>query len=253
MRLGVCIGDNAAEIRIAKESGFDYVESGFSMLADKNGEKREAFAAELKKREFTCESVNCFIPGSLPVVGPCVDEDALYAYVSRGMTNGEALGVKTVVFGSGGARAIPNGYDFAAAVRQLAVFLRQIAGPLAQEHGIRIAVEPLCDCNVINTVKEAAMLAAMADHPAVMALGDLYHMAAVHDAPENLLLLKGILWHTHIAEPTKRVYPSPTDGCDYKPFLSALEEAGCPRCSVEARCSDFAVDAPLAVKALRGA
>ena len=44
-------------------------------------------------------------------------------------------------------------------------FLKEIAGPLAASHGITVTIEPLCDCNVITTVKEGAILAAMADMP----------------------------------------------------------------------------------------
>ena len=251
MRFGVCVGGDAGRIQIAKKYGFDYVESAFEVLAKDDPSERQTIVAELKKHGIGCEAVNCFLPGSLPVTGTSVNYDALRDYVGRGMENGEKLGVKTVVFGSGGARRIPEGFPFDRAIRQLAEFLSQIAGPLAADHGICIAVEPLCDSNVINTVKEGAMLCAMAGHPNVRALGDLYHMEAVHDKTENLLLLSGMMQHAHVAEPSKRVYPSPDDGYDYRPFLNALETAGCPRCSVEAGTKDFERDAALAIRALR--
>lgn len=252
MRYGICIGGDHPHIAIAKACGFDYVESAFGLLASDPKEKYDLFLSELKKNEMTCESVNCFLPGNLNVVGENVDLDAVYAYVKKGMENGEKMGVQTVVFGSGGARRIPDGFPFDKAIRQLVVFLKQVAAPLAAEHGITIVIEPLCDANCINTVKEGAFLAAFADEPNVASLVDLYHMVKVGDTVEDILQLKGMLKHAHIAEPSKRVYPTFDDAYDYRPFVQALETAGCTRCSLEARYEDFSHDAALAAKVLKG-
>lgn len=253
MKFGVCIGGECEKIAIAKKCGFDYVESAFGLLAADPREKYDAFLNELKKYDFTCESVNCFLPGNLNVVGENVDLDAVAAYVKKGMENGEKMGVKTVVFGSGGARRIPDGFAYDRAIRQLIVFLKQVAGPIASEHGINVVIEPLRsrDTNVINTVKEGAMLAAAADHPNVWGLVDLYHMYAENDTVEDVLQLRGVIRHAHIAEPVKRVYPTFDDEYDYHPFLDTLEAVGCPRCSLEAGYADFAVDAGIAAKMLK--
>lgn len=251
MRFGICIGGDFLKIAPAKRCGYDYVESAFEMLANAPSQQFSDFADELKKNDIPCESVNCFLPGSLKVVGPQVDHDALHDYVKRGMENGERLGVKTVVFGSGGARSIPEGFPYAQAIRQLVTFLKEIAGPLAAGHGITLTIEPLCDCNVITTVKEGAILAAMADMPSVRSLGDLYHMEKVGDTCEDVLALKGMLKHAHIAEPSQRIYPTLNDAFDYRPFVRALEEIGCPRCSLEARNNDFEKEAKAAMDVFR--
>ena len=251
MRFGVCIGSDAQKIAIAKKSGFDYVESAFEMLASAPSQIFTDFQDELKKNQIPCESVNCFLPGSLKVVGPQVDRQAVYEYVRRGMENGENLGVKTVVFGSGGARSIPDGFAYDTAIRQIVTFLKEIAGPLAAEHGITVTIEPLCDCNVITTVKEGAIIAALTDHPNVKSLGDLYHMEKVGDTCKDVLAVKGVLKHAHIAQPSGRVYPSRGDGYDYRPFVHALEEIGCPRCSLEAGNKDFSAESKEAMEVFR--
>ncbi len=64
-------------------------------------------------------------------------------------------------------------------------------------------------------------------------------------------MMKGILRHAHIAEPTKRIYPAAGDACDYKAFLEALEFAGCDTCSVEAGTGDFENDAARAIAVLK--
>lgn len=251
MKFGFCIGGDAGEIRLAELAGADYVETAFDMLARDDGTQYDAFAEELKRCSIPCESANCFLPGSLKVTGPNVDYEALRRYVGRGMERGAAIGLKTVVFGSGGARSVPEGWSFAEAFRQLARFLIEIAGPLAEKNGIRIAIEPLCDCNIINTGKEGVMLAAAADLPNVGGLVDLYHVVQIGERVNNIRDLKGNLFHSHIAEPTNRVFPSDPSEYDYKAFLDALEYAECPRCSVEARNNGFAEDSVRAMQVLK--
>ncbi len=53
------------------------------------------------------------------------------------------MGIGIIVFGSGGARRIPEGFDRQRAHGQLVAFCRMV-GPIAREHGVIIAVEP-CD------------------------------------------------------------------------------------------------------------
>lgn len=251
MKFGLCIGGDANKIRPSVLAGADYVETGFDMLARDDGAEYDAFAAALKENDIPCESANCFIPGSMKVTGPSVDHDALRRYVGRGMERGAAIGLKTVVFGSGGARNVPEGWSFAEGFRQLVYFLREIAGPLAEKNGITVVVEPLCDSNIINTGKEGVMLAAAADLPNVCGLVDLYHMVKIGERIDNIRDLKGLIGHAHIAEPSQRVYPSDPAEFDYQSFVDALAYAGCPRCSVEARNTDFASESVTAIRLLK--
>ena len=251
MKFGFCIGGDAAEIRLAELAGADYVETAFDMLARDDGTEYDAFAAALKESAIPCESANCFIPGSMKLTGDTVDYDALRRYVARGMERGKAIGLKTVVFGSGGARNVPEGWSFAKAFRQLVYFLREIAGPLAAKNGISVVVEPLYDSNIINTGKEGVMLAAAADLPNVFGLVDLYHVVKSGDSVDRIRDLKGLIGHAHIAEPAERVFPLNPDEFDYKSFVDVLEFVGCPRCSVEARNNDFATESVSAMKLLK--
>lgn len=251
MRFGFCIGEDADKIEVAARAGADYVESSFALLTG-DEERFNRFAAKVKEVGLPCESVNCFIPGTLKSTGPAFDIDGIRAYVEKGMKRGVELGVKVVVYGSGGSRQIPEGWPFDEAVRQMVRVLKEAVAPMAEKYGITVVMEPLCDCNILNTVKEGVMLAAMANSPRVKGLGDLFHMAKVGDAPKNVLDVGPMLAHAHIANPEGRVYPKDPAEYDYKSFIDALEAVGCERCSVEANCKDFAAEAPLAIKALRG-
>ncbi len=253
MKFGMCIGGDREKIAVCKKLGFDYVESGFSLLTDENEENYDLFAAALKENDFPCISVNCFLPGSLKVTGPEVDNAALSAYIERGMRRGAALGVKKVVFGSGGARRIPEGFPYEEAVRQIFSFLSEIVSPIAEKYGITVVIEPLSlrDTNFIHTVGEGAIIAAAVNKENIRLLADLFHVNRCGDTNESIAAMRGLLRHAHIAEPVNRRFPSPQDTCDYKGFVDALEAAGCDTCSVEASCENFEEEAAGAIRVLR--
>ena len=256
MKFGMCIGSDSNKIAVCKKLGYDYVESAFEMLADpKNDEKYDAFQAELKNNGFSCLSVNCFIPSALKITGPDVDEQALKEYIERGMKRGAALGVKKVVFGSGGARKRPEGFSYETAVRQIFSFLTDIVSPIAEKYGILLVIEPLRsgDTNMIESLREGAVIAAAVNRPNVRLLVDLYHAYYSGDTNDHIRSMTTLLRHAHIAEPEKRVYPAPGDAYPYADFISALKAAGCDTCSVEARCSDFEKEAADAIRVLRAA
>lgn len=251
MRFGLNIGTSAEHVKLAADAGFDYVETGFSVLAQPGDETLDSFCRALADNHIRCEAVNCFIPGSMKVVGDAVDSEALKAYVERGMSRAARAGTEIVVFGSGGARSIPDGFSYPAAVKQLTGFLREIVSPIAGKYGVTVVIEPLCDTNSVTTVREGAMLAAAADTEPVKLLCDLYHMYRVGDGLDTLTGLEGFLKHSHIAEPVKRGYPLSGQEYDYRAFVKAVEALGCPRCTVEASPSDMRSEAPICAKLLK--
>lgn len=259
MKFGIC--GKTDRIKGAYENGFDYIEPNFGLFATDPDEEYYAFLDELKKYSFSCESANCFIPGELKVTGPDIDYDALTSYLEKGFKRASDAGLKTVVFGSGGARNIPDGYSYRDAVNDMIRFVRDYAAPIAAKYGIAIVFEPLNrrESNIINTVKEGAMLASAINLPNVGALADNYHMYLENDSVDNIRALKGLLLHAHISNPAPkdrdgRCYMSPDDEYDYANFIDALEEAGCERVSIEAGVKDFdkeVVEAAKVIKKLR--
>ncbi len=252
MKFGVCIGGDVETLKKAKELGFDYFEVGFNTFAaEENDEKYEQLVQAVKEVGLPCEAANCFIPGTMPVNGLNVDDKKLAAYIERGMSRGKPLGLRTVVFGSGGARAIHDNFPYRTAAVQIGHFLREVVAPIAEKYDITVVVEPLCDCTIINTVKEGVLFASMSGSQHVQGLADLYHMAVMNDDVKNIRDVKGALAHAHIAQPEGRTYPIDASKYDYKSFIDALEYAGCPRCSIEANAKDWFNDAPKAIAVLR--
>ena len=249
MKFGVCRGlDDFESIKIASEIGVDYYECGFGGLANYDDEKFNNCKAFLNENNLPCLAANGFLPGNLKVVGDSIDYCALTEYLDKGFERAKVLGVKKVVFGSGGARSFPEGYSLEKAKEQLAFFLSEYAAPKAEKAGCIIVMEPLRfgESSMIHTVFDGIEIARLSKKKNVAGLADLYHVYGNNDNIEGIGQFKGELLHSHIAEPVKRVYPSTKDSEDiidvYKNFFYSLEKAGCETCSVEAHTDDFKTD-----------
>jgi D-psicose/D-tagatose/L-ribulose 3-epimerase len=252
MKLGLCTqitNDKAAE-----DAGFDFIEPTVAELlpgkpdADFAKVRESIAGANLKPEAF-----NCFIPGELKITGPNVDLDALEEYVTVVCRRAAEVGAGVIVFGSGGARGVPEGFPFDQAMGQVGEFLQAIA-PIAEAKGITITVEPLCtrECNIINLVKEGYELAGRANHAAIRALADLYHVGQENEPYENIIAGNELLAHVHIAHPVTRMCPLPDDGFDYSSFFRALQQADYDgRISVESAWEDLAAQGPVVVEHLK--
>lgn len=254
MKLGACAGCTALDkIEILAKTGFDYVEIGFGDMAKRSDEEFEAFLAKLAELNFKCEAANSFVPGEIKLTGEEVDYAAVTEFVEKGMARAEKIGIKSVVFGSSGARNVPEGFPREKAYEQLVVFLRDYCGPISKKYGVNIAIEPLSttETNIIFSVEDGVLLGRASGCDNVKGLADLYHMYNNNDDVDNIMKFPGEVIHSHIACGPTRNYPTPDDGFAYKPFVDALKAAGCARLSVEARSQDFAVDAKIAFDLLK--
>ena len=101
-------------------------------------------------------------------------------------------------------------------------------GPVAGDHGVTIAVEPLnaAECNVLTTVGESARLVKQVDHPAVRLLVDGYHWGKDDDSADDVIAAGDMLVHAHVATTTQRLAPG-AEQCGKLPaFFDCLGRAG---------------------------
>lgn len=259
MRFGACIGMDAYKLQILKDAGYDYAETSASGIALASQEDFDAFCAESQRIGMPVEASNCFVPSEIKLVGADRDDKKISEYIDLLMSRLSKLGVKTAVFGSSGARKAPEGVSIEQARKEIVEFLKNIAGPKAAERGITIAIEPLCskEDNCINTVHDGVEIVNAVNLPGVRVLADIYHMLREEEDFDYLKTLGGVLLHAHTSSPSngngKRLYMIPGDGYSQLPFISAINAAGCPRCSVEAGTEDFAADAPQSIKVMKEA
>jgi len=225
MKFGVCGGLEL--MPLLAHSGYDYLEMSVGGLL-KPTEDEAAFKVELATLQagaVPCRALNCLVPGTMKVVGPAVDGAALQRYVRTVCARAHRAGVPILVFGSGAARAVPDGFDRAQALAQLRAFCRMLGQTAAAQH-ITIAVEPLRrhECNILNTVAEAAALVRAVQHPAIRLLVDAYHWAQEHEPPDAIIANADLLVHTHIATTVNRKAPGSEDD-DFRAFFAALRAA----------------------------
>lgn len=257
MKIGICCGMDKVES--VAEIGFDYAELNFCSLAQADDDAYNSFLSLIKEKNIKCETANCFLPGEYKITGKNVNYDKIENYLKKGFARAGEVGLKTVVMGSGGARSLPDGYSYKDGTKDIIYFVKNYVAPIAAEYNIDFVFEPLCkeESNIINTIKEGAMLASAIDMPNVGTLGDIYHMYVEGDTYDDVKDLKGILRHAHISNPVsdrpeyKRIFMKNDSEYDYKGFFSALEYAGCKRVSIEASTDNFYEDAKIAYEVLK--
>jgi len=239
----------------AKAAGFDYVELATTEIAALSDEEFEHARSVASSVGLPTPVSNLFLPATLKVTGPEVEIDRQVAYVTKAFDRVARLGVDTVVFGSGGARRVPDGFAHDAAFRQLVEFGRRIA-PLARARGVTVAVEPLRreETNIVNSAAEGLELVEAVDDANFQLMVDFYHLASEHEDPRIIVRARTHLRHLHMANPAGRVFPRTAEEFDYAPFFANLKAIGYDRrISVEASTSDLQADAPRAIALLRGA
>ena len=227
MRYAICSSD-PVQISDAREAGFDYVEAWAPALT-KPGESESAFddaAAEILRGGLPVESVNGFIVQGLVCIGPDADHGKIAAYADEVLRRLAKAGGSVCVFGSGWARNIPEGWPREKAEEQFASLLA-VLGPIASSHGVKIAVEPLraAECNLVNTVDEAARFAHAVGSPAVGALADSFHWTQNGETADTILAAKDCFFHSHVATAAARKAPG-MEPCDFSPFFRALAAIG---------------------------
>jgi sugar phosphate isomerase/epimerase len=230
------------------ESGYDFAEWTVGAVMKLTAEEFEALAGKVRESGRTVPYFNSFIPPSLKLTGPGVRREEIESYVDEAMRRVRALGGTLIVFGSGGARTVPEGFSMERAGEQIRDFL-QLCDRLAGKHGLVVVIEPLNrkESNILNTVKEGLDLAIGLGLPHIKVLADAYHMYLEKESYGIIAsaVESGMLAHVHIAE-GDRSFPLPErhgSGVDFAAFFAALYEAGYQGAiSAECQSARFAED-----------
>jgi sugar phosphate isomerase/epimerase len=253
VKVGYCTGLKNAEA--AKAAGFDYVEVSATEVAALSDADFEAAVARLKQAGIATPAANLFVPQTIKVVGPDVNLEQQTAHVRKVMARLQALGTEILVFGSGGARRVPDGFSRDEAFRQLVDFSRRAADE-AKARGITVTIEPLRrqETNIINSAAEGLELVNAVNHPNFQLMIDFYHLASEQEDPGIVLRAREHLRHLHVANPNGRVFPQKWEEFDYAPFFANLRAIGYDkRISMEGNTTDLAAQGPVTIALLRKA
>lgn len=198
--IGVCISpDKVKDLA----SGYDHLELAVSSTLVPL-EDDAAYSARSSSLQFLSPPVrafNLFVPAQVKVVGETVDWALVETYVERALRRAARLGARVVVFGSGGARTVPERFSRAVAWGQLVRFLG-ICADQAATQGITIAIEPLNqrECNIINTYLEGVQLARDVDRQEVRVLADIYHFMMDAEPLNDIAHEADWLAHVHLSD-----------------------------------------------------
>lgn len=212
-----------------KAQGADFLtlSTGAFLAPDKSDEVFAKNLAQLAAAPLPVLACNLFItPKHLRCVGPEANHDQILAWAEIAFRRLKQAGGKIMVFGSGGSRYLSDGWTKEQADPQFVALLKRM-GPLAETHGITVAMEQLQakDCNYITRIGEGATLIRAANHPNIRLLADLFHMVHMGDTPADLKAAMDVVSHIEIAEKSGRSYPG-VKGDDFRPFFRVLREAG---------------------------
>ncbi|MBR4766856.1 MAG: sugar phosphate isomerase/epimerase [Clostridia bacterium] len=259
MKFGACCSADIERVKILKQLGYDYAEGGCGAIASLSDDEFSNYYSEFVKICLPMPVANGFFPSEIKLAGPQSDKDAIREYLNNFFKRADLLGIKKVVFGSGGARNIPDSMSVNEGIDEIMWDLKNIICPMAAEHNITVVIEPLRkeECNIFNTVRESVELINHANIENLKVLADVYHMICMNDSLDSIKNLNGILVHAHTSNPvggnTRRVYPKQNDGFNQKDFIANLVSAGVETCSVEAGTENFFEDAKNALPVLKAA
>lgn len=255
MKFGICTLFH--NVTALAHISFDYLEVGVQpfLMPERSQDEFEALLDEARSLPVPIEAANGLLPAEIKLVATPtqqIDRARLERYIRTTLYRAEQVGIKIIVFGSGGARTCPPGYDKAAAEQQIGEHLATWSH-WAREHGVQMVLEPLryAEANTLNTVAESGALVSRIANSGARLLADTYHMASNQEDPQTMLPYGNLLEHVHVAELEGRSAPG-QHGEDLRPYFSALHQAGYDqRISIECRWNDLATEVDPALTVLK--
>jgi hypothetical protein len=124
------------------EIGFDYIELSLSDLAALPESAFGDLARRIDRSGIRCEACNNFFPRRIRLTGEQARLKTALEYAHQALDRAARLGAQIIVFGSSGAKNVPEGFSKETAWRQIVELLRQL-GPEAAERGLTIVIEPI--------------------------------------------------------------------------------------------------------------
>ena len=226
---GACRGFGDAPLM--KEFGYDFIEGGVAhaLQPDKSDEEWKRRRDEVRALPIPLRSCNGFLPGKFRLTGEKASFDKPLEYAEKACRRADEVGLKTIVFGSGGARNAPKGFPKEKAVEQFVDFCKRLAGRIA-DCKVCVVLEPLQpkEANYLNFVREGRELCERIGSPRIRLLADIFHMLQGGEGAQSIeQTTPDLLRHCHIAEKGPRTAPGlSSDGSQFAPYFDALKKIG---------------------------
>jgi len=229
-----------SDAKLMASVGYDFIENGVGGVLgpDKDAEWWKKQKEMLLSLPIPMRSCNGFIPGSFRLTGPKADHGPALAYAETALRRADEVGVKTVVFGSGGARNVPGDFtgsreqkpDLEKGTEQYTEFCRALCARVADLRNVSVVIEPLRpnESNIINFVWQGVLICQDVNSPRLRQLADIFHMMMGRESADSIVKAGGLLKHCHIASHGTRLFPGsdPSTVDRLRPYFDALRKIG---------------------------
>ena len=235
---GVC--RPPSEAKRLKAHGYDFFENSVAsaLIPTKSEEEWKRQKDMLFNCGLPLRSCNGFLPGTFRLTGPNADFAPALDYAEKVLRRADEVGVKTIVFGSSGARNVPG--DLCGAkeqkpntekgVEQYTEFCKLLCKRVEALKTVQVVIEPLRpnESNIINYVWQGMQIVREVNHPRLQQLADIFHMICGKESAQSLVDAGCHLKHCHIACKETRQFPGtrPDDAENFKPYFDALKQIG---------------------------
>lgn len=213
--------------------GYDYIEFPLAPFGLEDAAALADAKAAISASPLATSASCVFLARDLRVVGPDADIPRYRNYIGYAVELLVHAKADVIVYGSGWARNIPDGYDRARGEAEFVASL-DLAAEALKGSGTTLVIEPLNtrESNVANSVSEGTRFARAVNRPEVRVLADFYHMDEEKEPLGTLEDNAHWLRHIHVAD-TGRLNPG-TGQYPYPEFVRCLRNAGyAHRISVE--------------------
>lgn len=229
-----------ADAKLMASVGYDFVENGVAsaLAPDKDDEWWKRQRDLILALPIPMRSCNGFIPGTFRLTGPKADHAAALGYAEKALRRAEEVGVKTVVFGSGGARNVPGDFTgpreqqpkLEEGTAQYTDFCRKLCARVADLKTVSVVIEPLRpnESNIVNFVWQGVQICEDVGSPRLRQLADIFHMMMGRESAESIAKAGDLLKHCHIASYGTRQFPGddPATVDRLRPYFNALRAIG---------------------------
>jgi len=229
-----------ADAKLLASIGYDFFEYAVApaLGPDKDAEWWKKQKEMLLSQPIPMRSCNGFIPGTFRLTGPKAEHGAALDYAETALRRAEEVGVKTIVFGSGGARNVPGGFTgkrdqqpkLEEGTAQYTDFCRKLCQRVADLKDVAVVIEPLRpnESNIINFVWQGVQICEDVNSPRLRQLADIFHMMMGRESAESIAKAGDLLKHCHIASYDTRQFPGsdPSTVCRLRPYFDALRAIG---------------------------
>lgn len=238
MKFGCCAAIDQAEALY--EAGYDFIEcTVVSLMPEESEDVFKNIVKKYQESPIPIEAFNILLPSDLKIVGESVNHQRVKDYLTSALERVHRIGAKTIVFGSGGARSFPKGFQKEKGGEQIAIFLSTVAD-IAEQLDLTIVIEPLNrkESNVINSIPEAVEWTKKLNRKSLKSLADFYHMVEENEPLTHLYEQRDFIHHIHVAD-SNRLAPG-TGTYPYSEFASIIHKANYDsRISIECNWRNF--------------